>query len=499
MSNLAPRNCSNCRRLHRRCDRGIPSCGHCVSKEKKCEYANNTIWQKQTPYSNTTKQSVHITYDIEEMEIVLTNTRMFHHIKNFYPMISGERLDHVFDFLRAVHLNKGCATDLTAPSDEELALVYANIAFLVYSQGIPLIARYFLNCAKTLLNKITAMNKPCSIEVATTHVYFARYYICSDDRDSSLPHLSEASVFIKSASLIMSTQYSKASIRFKLLEYYYRNAYDLLLDAATGVLYNVRGIFVSHILVAEYHWFDVGGLKLDYELQQLASQLTFDFLNNSNQFIIDVNNLQRLWDVILVEEVPPGPHRKIMNKLLIMAVRMHYSEMLNNQQADCDADEMAKWISLQSKVMAPPTTIPFIVKAAVIHMRLLEKTKPRSTEMWNIIAKLSDEMKAVTRLCNSHRASYKTWNGPLEQIRGVVRYHEENFALRNISSGFNFVNMMQNFKTSVVSKPTVNIQETLSLVKTQVEKSEKTSLYEDDPDLQQFIQEFFGANIFQLQ
>jgi hypothetical protein len=172
---VAPNSCSNCRRLHKKCDKVLPNCGECAKKNKKCVYEAIVRKSKREEIPRvgalppSAKNSP--TNFLFAQDTCYQGNFMFRLFMDL-PFLKQREMEDVLDYITAEL--RGDSYLQHRPPDMHLALIYSMQAAFKRCYGKIDIGAYFFEKARVALSErfYDAIN---DFAVAASFDYLALY------------------------------------------------------------------------------------------------------------------------------------------------------------------------------------------------------------------------------------------------------------------------------------------------------------------------------------
>ncbi|KAL0482480.1 oleate activated transcription factor [Acrasis kona] len=189
--------CTNCKRLHRRCDRLLPTCTECKSKGKSCQYPENQkeeLTERYTPrrvtHPNLKIGFTHSNLPLPLITLTLQPTdKEFKYIDLFQPIsfemllfcphLTSRELSDVLLYLDKQH--DGVACQLEAPKWESIAFVYGVLAFYYRQDGNDESAHFFFELCRNLMTQNDFESVSNTFETACCFQYLGLYCMINEN------------------------------------------------------------------------------------------------------------------------------------------------------------------------------------------------------------------------------------------------------------------------------------------------------------------------------
>jgi hypothetical protein len=502
---LSPHSCGNCRRGKRKCNRVLPACGECTSKNKTCIYVQPA---KRGP-KRKKKVDPYPVYQItvppeNSLEAELAECRDLMNICHTV-LLPHTKLKQTCEYIKALHVQS--ALPGVPPTKEELAYTYAMLAYALQGMGKITVSKFFLSRALEALG-----TKGCEpvvdYNIALAFLFLGITYVSNNDRDRAKYYLDEVGAFLQRVSQQVPHFNDETYTSQELL--YYRgleNRYHwtlMQLHEREDVEIQLKGFLrVDYLTRNMKRLQDSNVQEYNDQIENYLRDIRVDIRNGTNQhplrlelFNNILNDLRRQHEERCRESIDARSRGNLLLlEMVTNAFRIKYLKRSGNQywQTIRDAaDQIANTSVVQSRTYSNAMSAGPVIEAASIHLQSYTVGSEES-ETNALIGRLSDELKSLHLSGGKHKRIADRFQDMIHKMERVVQNYEENFALRSLppklafdprAISYNFGNTIQNFNNAVVLRDSpVNALPDLNVGDLILERVE---------DVELFMHEFFG-------
>lgn len=481
MSNfLSSKSCSNCRRLHRKCDRRLPCCSLCHERRKTCVYETGKRHHTEHPRPypnlivtpNIRYDTTHTdkTIDIMQSSFMTLFTDIWYKMVFEMPVMSPDKLLEILQYMDLEQM--GQANLITAPNDEELALIYAMLADLYVNKGHESIAQLFFEKSRNLvMNGFERVS--VSFLLATCFSYLALYCAIQGDKH-------RADFFYRNIKgyLDYAKDMKQKHPCHELLEQsYYQREYEFFYD--NDFNRKVKGFILQACTLQDFYRNELGKSMPYNNIFKILSESGFsaDIVSKTrvnqtdDHYLFNDESIGRIAAIFssffdqLIGLVPDTilSCKKMAIIMCLEGARLQFFLQMGNLiYARAVSDSIAQMTTElyfgQHYVLVGP-----IAMAANCHLQCLNATTD-NTEKRLILDRLREELVAITKITEHNKYMRSQYSELLVKITNNIRSEEDNLMIQSfipsesvpVQTSYNFNNTMSNF-ASVIQDKVVNV------------------------------------------
>jgi hypothetical protein len=437
--------CNSCRRLHKKCDRQLPSCTHCVKQYKDCCY--NTV-HKRGRKSNAEHNPPYPTFTYHKSISApssqpITNTQ-HEALQLLFVNPQIERLYRASGY--AENLWHGKDYTGAAPDTDFLALLSSLQALMLRSTDMDL-ARSLFDRSKALAMSVFDCILQDSV-LATCFIFLGAFCMFDDDLDRASFFLDNVKkyVFKSTSDIIPGVDFLRAIL----------NSVEQVIDmdmnlelAAKGTILHQHTLqeFLSSIATKTSVIASSKMLsqltKVDFSGSVDIEQIRLDFRSNTNHYVLDsdalavisakmTNHLEHLVGIM------PAP---LLQLAEINSVRVFQGVQLQN---DLKVDNMEMALE-RAQLIARMTTTPIFEKfdvvigavtmlAANAHMHYVSRITDDQNMKSNVLECMKLELKSLTSIQQKHKHIGKRCESTIHKLAYHLQLVQESLLLSNMFS-----------------------------------------------------------------
>ncbi len=418
--------CTNCRRLHRKCERNLPQCTHCLKIGKTCTYETLGKRGPKSKYEYNTPYPEIVLYRTENTssEKRSTQPQATSPPPNLslydVPFIPKERLVRAFTYVE--HDWKCIPYTGSTPNSDEMLLVYAIQSVMYIAQGQQFKAKkMYEKCKEFLVGDFDRVVNSFLLAACFTLLGFYCCFVSEFDR---------ALFFLENVKLFLRKNQSRANTCVNYLQMLYGAiaqmiSEDINIERSLKCLV-MQQVFMrefakkEHVLESDSHLLSALA-EVDLVDSEIAEKMCRDVIYGTNDYEL---NAERLGDLCgkltgmgeklkLIFPEALLEAKRVECTLLVNGVRLQQSIRESNLElTSFYADSIAHLA--YSPVTKNISTGSVVLLAANAHLHILAHSD--ITIRAKMLDKLQLEMDALRELRARVQGLSKRYDGTLQRL-----------------------------------------------------------------------------------